>query len=82
MILGSAAAFDRKALLALIGIVQVRVTDEGGPILPGDLLVAASRAGYATRWSGEGSCPCASVGKALEPMTGGEGIILVLLTSH
>ncbi len=82
MILGQAAPFDQKALLALIGIVPVRVTDEGGPILPGDLLVASSRAGYAMRWNGDGPCPCALVGKALEPMTVAEGVILVLLTAH
>ncbi len=82
MILGQAAPFDQKALLALLGIVPVRVIGEGGPILPGDLLIASSKPGYAMRWNGLGSCPCALVGKALEPMTDAEGLILVLLTSH
>lgn len=74
--------YHSQALLALIGIVPTRVTTEGGPILPGDLLVASSTPGYAMRWSGSGPCPCALVGKALEPMTGSEGVILVLLTAH
>jgi len=81
MVLGEfEAGGARRACLALIGIVPVKVTDEGGPILPGDLLVTSSTPGYAMRWSGEG--PCALVGKALEPMTGSEGVILVLLTAH
>jgi len=90
VVLGSAPAtpypplttYDSQAVLALIGIVPVKVTDEGGPIQPGDLLVTSSSAGHAMRWPGPGPCPCALVGKALEPMTGESGVILVLLTAH
>jgi hypothetical protein len=70
------------ALLALTGIVPVKVTDEGGPIEPGDLLVASSTPGHAMRWVGSGPCPCALVGKALEPMADATGVIPVLLTGH
>lgn len=73
---------EGEALLALVGIVPVRVTNEGGPILPGDLLVTSSTPGYAMRWSGTEPCPCSLVGKALEPMTEESGVILVLLTAH
>ena len=69
-----------EALLALTGIVPVKVTDEGGPILLGDLLVTSSTPGHATRWGG--GDPCVFVGKALEPMTDATGVILVLLTVH
>jgi len=82
MVLGRSEAFEERALLALVGIIPTYVTDEGGPILPGDLLVSSSTPGYAMRWSESGPCPCALVGKALEPMTGDEGLILVLLTAH
>ena len=82
VILGSAASFRNRALLALTGIVPVRVTDEGGAIRPGDLLVTSSTPGCAMRWAGSGPCSCALVGKALEPMDGEQGIILVLLTAH
>jgi len=82
MVLGRSEAFEKRAILALVGIIPTYVNDEGGPILPGDLLVASSTPGYAMRWSGSGPCPCALVGKALEPMTGHEGVILVLLTAH
>lgn len=70
------------ALLALVGIVPVKVTDEGGPILPGDLLVTSSTPGHAMRWAGPGPCVCSLVGKALEPMGEEQGVILVLLTAH
>jgi hypothetical protein len=67
-------------LLALVGIVPVKVTDEGGPIRPGDLLVSSSIPVYAMRWDGVGSP--ALIGKALEPMTDETGAILVLLSAH
>jgi hypothetical protein len=70
------------ALLALVGIVPLKVTNEGGPIQPGDLLVSSSTPGYAMRWAGPDPCPCALVGKALEPMTDERGVISVLLTAH
>ncbi len=74
---------EGEVLLALVGIVPVKVTDEGGPIRPGDLLVSSSTPGHAMRWAGGAEpCPCALVGKALEPMTDESGVILVLLTAH
>jgi len=71
-----------SALLALLGIVPVKVTDEGGPIQPGDLLVTSSTPGYAMRWNPGTGSACSLVGKALEPLTEEHGIILVLLTAH
>lgn len=73
---------ENLALLALKGIVPVKVTDEGGAILPGDLLVSSSTPGHAMRWSAAEPCSCALVGKALEPMNQDSGVILVLLTAH
>jgi hypothetical protein len=71
-----------SALLALLGIVPVKVTDEGGPIQPGDLLVTSSTPGHAMRWDPDNCSPCNLIGKALEPLAGSSGIILVLLTAH
>jgi len=82
MILGEEGANGQRAVVALVGIVPVKVTDEGGPVRIGDLLVTSSAPGRAMRWDGSEPCPCALVGKALEPMTGAEGVILVLLTTH
>ena len=80
--LGRSSGPGAQVLLALVGIVPVRVTDEGGSIQPGDLLVSSSTPGHAMRWAGPGPCPCSLVGKALEPMTETEGLVLVLLTAH
>jgi hypothetical protein len=75
---------NAQALLALSGIVPVKVTNEGGPIHPGDLLVSSSTPGYAMRWSGPNPCPCAIVGKALDALPLGQesGLVSVLLTAH
>jgi hypothetical protein len=80
LILGASGAFGTRALLALSGIVPVNVTDEGGPIRPGDLLVTSPTPGHAMRWSGAGPCPL--IGKALEPMIEPTGTILTLLAAH
>jgi hypothetical protein len=37
--------------LALTGRVPVRVTDENGPIVPGDMLTSSSTPGHAMKWS-------------------------------
>lgn len=70
---------EEKVALAVIGIVPVRVCDEGGPIRPGDPLTSSSRPGVAmraTRW-----VPGAILGKALGSVPAGEGTVnaLVLL---
>jgi len=82
LVLGAGSTDGGQALLALTGIVPTKVTSEGGPIQPGDLLVASSTPGHAMRWARPDPRPCALVGKALEPMTGNSGVILVLLTAH
>jgi len=78
-VLGHGPDTEGKALLALIGIVPVKVIAEGGPIQPGDLLVVSSTPGYAMRWDPESGEPCGFVGKALEPLQEGYGVIFVLL---
>ncbi len=71
---------DAQALLALLGVVPVKVTDEGGPIRVGDLLIVSSTPGYAMRWDPDMGAFCGLVGKALEPHEEGKGMIEVLLT--
>jgi hypothetical protein len=75
----SRLATEDSALLALLGIVPVKVTDEGGPIKPGDILVSSSTPGYAMRWNPAGGEACGLIGKALEPLDSGTGVIQVLL---
>ena len=79
VVLGELTVGER-ALLALVGIVPVKACDEGGPIVVGDLLVTASIPGYVRRWNSETDWGCPIVGKALAPLVGREGLILVLLT--
>jgi subtilisin family serine protease len=68
-----------RPLLALIGRVPVRATTENGPIRVGDLLTSASKPGYAMRCESTEKCEGTIIGKALEPLEEGEGLILVLL---
>lgn len=68
-----------STLLALFGIVPVKVTDEGGPIQQGDLLVCSSVPGYVIKWNLESGGTCGLIGKALEPLDSGTGMISVLL---
>ncbi len=71
---------EDQALLALLGVVPVKVTDEGGTIAVGDLLIVSSTPGHAMRWDPDSGEICGLVGKALEPHEEGESIIEVLLT--
>jgi len=68
-----------RPLLALVGRVHVKASAENGPIRPGDLLVSASKPGYAMRCPEPVQCERAILGKALEPLEQGTGTILILL---
>jgi subtilisin family serine protease len=68
-----------RPLLALLGRVPVKATTESGPIRPGDLLTSASKPGYAMRCVDVTHCEGAIIGKALEALDKGEGVILILL---
>ena len=69
-----------RSLLALLGRVPVKATTENGPIRPGDLLTSASKPGYAMRCVSATLCEGAIIGKALEPLAEGSGLIIVLIT--
>ncbi|MCL6642674.1 MAG: S8 family serine peptidase, partial [Candidatus Bipolaricaulota bacterium] len=68
-----------RPLLALLGRVPVKATTENGPIRPGDLLTSASKRGYAMRCVDVTQCEGAIIGKALETLDEGEGVILMLV---
>jgi len=67
------------APLAISGIVPVKVTAEGGAITPGDLLVTSSTPGMAMRCESLELCFGRAIGKALEGLEEGVGVILVLV---
>lgn len=79
-------ATDGKVPLAIAGVVPVKVTTENGAIQPGDLLTTASLPGHAMKASPidldgvEIYRPGTTIGKALEPLGEGTGVISVLIT--
>jgi hypothetical protein len=75
-----------KAKIATTGRVKVRVDATAAPIAIGDLLVTSAKSGMAMRSEPmeingrKFHQPGTIIGKALEPLAGGEGEILVLLS--
>ena len=74
------ASPQNEVPLAIVGVVPCKVTVENGPIRPGDLLVSSGTPGYAMRASDRKRMVGAVVGKALEPLMKGKGLIQVLVT--
>jgi hypothetical protein len=69
---------DSRPLLALVGQVPVKASAENGAIRVGDLLVSASTPGHVMR--AEAAPPAGTVvGKALEPLAGESGTVLMLV---
>jgi len=74
------AEVEKQVPMAVIGVVPCKVTTENGAIKPGDLLVASSRPGYAMKGTDAARMQGAIVGKALQALPEGEGLIEVLVT--
>jgi hypothetical protein len=72
--------------MAMLGVVPTKVSAENGPIAIGDLLVTASLPGYAMKAipqtvAGVAIYPTGAIlGKALEPLAQGTGLIKVMVT--
>jgi len=84
-ILGSRTSMDpartaEEVPMAVVGIVPTKVSAENGPIQRGDLLVASSTPGYAMKGTDRSRMLGAVIGKALEPLAEGKGVIEVLVT--
>lgn len=73
---------DTRPLLALVGQVPVKASAENGAIVVGDLLVASSTPGHAMRCTAAVLCSGAVIGKALESMDEGHGLITMLVSSR
>ncbi|GAA0715334.1 hypothetical protein [Dokdonella soli] len=67
--------------LALAGRVPVKVTNEGGPIRIGDLLVASPTLGRAMRAQGS-PMPGTVIGKAMQNLDTAAGTIVMLVMLH
>lgn len=61
--------------MAMVGVVPMKVSVESGSINPGDLLVTSSKPGYAMKGSDRTLLTGAIIGKALEPLDAGTGVI-------
>jgi hypothetical protein len=73
-------ADDRgKAPLAMVGVVPVKASAENGPIQPGDLLTSSSTPGHAMRCEGVELCFGRTLGKAMEGLESGTGVIMMLV---
>ncbi len=77
---------EGKVLVATTGRVKVKVDATYSPIRIGDLLVTSDKEGFAMRSEPitiskrQIHSPGTLIGKALEPLSGGVGEILVLLS--
>ena len=75
-----------KVLVATTGRVKVKVDATSGPVKVGDLLVTSDKEGFAMKsepisiGKRKMHAPGTLIGKALEPLDGGTGEILVLLS--
>ncbi len=63
--------------MAMLGIVPTKVSTENGPIKPGDLLVTSSTPGYAMKATDRSRMVGALIGKALDYLDSGTGLIEV-----
>lgn len=68
------------APIALIGRVIVKASDENGPITIGDLLTTSATRGHVMRCDDRTKYAGAIIGKALEPLNSGKGVITVLVS--
>jgi hypothetical protein len=75
--LGARQEVGGSAAVALSGFAPCKVDASFGAIAPGDLLVSAPTPGHAMREAAP--LPGTVVGKALEPLAAGQGIIRVLV---
>ncbi len=71
---------EEEIPMAMVGIVPCKVSAENGPIEAGDLLVTSSLPGHAMKGTDRSRMLGAIVGKALEPLREGAGVIEVLVT--
>lgn len=73
---------EYTAVMAMVGRVPLKVSDENGPINRGDLLVTASSSGYAMKYDPKKDSDdkmIGVVGVALDPFNNGKGKIMALV---
>ena len=68
-----------KVPMGVVGVIPTKVCDENGPIRRGDILVSATRPGYAMKADLNKLKPGQAIGKALQEFDGETGKIKVLV---
>jgi hypothetical protein len=66
--------------VAVVGIVPVKASAENGAIAPGDLLTTSATPGHIMRCVGAEQCFGRTIGKALEGLDEGTGVIRILVS--
>jgi hypothetical protein len=66
--------------VAVVGIVPVKASAENGAIAPGDLLATSATPGHVMRCIGAEQCFGRTIGKALEGLDNGTGVIRMLVS--
>lgn len=75
-------ARDGRAPIAMLGKVMCLVDADAAPISAGDLLTTSERPGHAMRVRDRASAVGATIGKALEPLANGQGLLPVLVMAR
>jgi hypothetical protein len=70
---------DDRACLGLVGKVYCKVDADPAPIAVGDLLTTSARPGFGMKASDPTRAFGAVIGKALRPLTAGQGLIPILV---
>jgi hypothetical protein len=76
---GGPKASTTEIPMAMVGIVPTKVSTENGPIKDGDLLVTSSTAGLAMKGTDPAKMMGAVIGKAMDSLESGDGVIEVLV---
>lgn len=82
LVLDRRAGATARAAIALVGKVYCKVDADPGAIRPGDLLTTSDTPGHAMRVESRADAVGAILGKALQPLAAGRGLIAVLVTLH
>jgi hypothetical protein len=79
IILDNRLATDHRRPIALVGKVYCKVDAQYGPIEVGDLLTTSPSPGHAMRAVSPLKAFGAVIGKALRPLTSGQGLVPILI---
>jgi len=80
IILGKQQAQKNRVSIALLGKVYCKVDAQGSPIEVGDLLTTSATPGHAMKAQDSQKAFGAVIGKALQPLRNGHGLVPILIT--